>query len=217
MSDTDGIILGFDPGGRGNFGWSICETTSGKLKKPRETGLANDAWHAMEQVKKALTDDDTVLAAGIDAPLFWSKRGNRTVDGDLRESLRGSCQKIRVLAVNSLWGSVLVQGLLLAKHIRKEWKDVKITEAHPTALCCLVRNSGQPELEEMVDHVTTNLAGDVRDATLSAVAAWAMLHKPCGWSDLSLKEQRRVQLIDPPVSYWMPIPSSSSKSPAAGR
>ena len=80
MPEPNGFILGFDPGGVGHFGWSICEMVDGILKPCRETGVANDAWHTICDVKKALPNKPTVLAAGIDSPLFWSNKGGREVD-----------------------------------------------------------------------------------------------------------------------------------------
>ena len=85
MPESNGFILGFDPGGKGKFGWSICRVSNGQLQQPLETGLADDAWDALLKVKQELgryspSGNPPVLAAGIDAPMFWSKRGNRTVD-----------------------------------------------------------------------------------------------------------------------------------------
>ena len=212
MPEANGFILGFDPGGEGKFGWSICRVSNGQLQPLPNTGLADDAWDALLKVKQELgryspSGNHPVLAAGIDAPMFWSQRGNRTVDDILRDKLKNSLPKIRVLAVNSLWGAVLVQGVLLGKYLRDEWTDLKITEAHPNALWYLLRHSGQPEVVEMVEHAIAGLVDDTRDATLSAVAAWAMIQESqLGWQNLHERECHPVHPFDTPVSYWMPIP-----------
>ena len=211
MPESNGFILGFDPGGKGKFGWSICRVSNGQLQQPLETGLADDAWDALLKVKQELgryspSGNPPVLAAGIDAPMFWSKRGNRTVDDVLRDTLKDSLPKIRVLAVNSLWGAVLVQGMLVGKYLREEWRDLKITEAHPNALWYLLRHSEQSEVVKMVEHATTRLVNDERDATLAAVAAWAMIQESPKWQNLYDLECDPVQPFDTPVSYWMPIP-----------
>ena len=211
MTGCNGFIMGFDPGGADKFGWSVCRVSYGQLQKPLETGLADDAKGALCKVKQVLgrhipSGLPPVLAAGIDAPMFWSRRGNRRVDRDLRDQLKDSCPKIRVLAVNSLWGAVLVQGVLLGKYLREEWKDLKITEAHPRALWCLLRHLEQHEEEiKMVKDLTTGLCRDELDATLAAVAAWAMIQRPSGWRNLYDLECNPVQPFDTPVSYWMPI------------
>ena len=220
MSDITGFILGFDPGGTGNFGWSICQEVGGTLQPPATIGLANDAWDAITQVREALPTNPTVLAAGIDAPLFWSKRGNRRVDDILRKALRDTPPPAprfdrKVLSVNGLWGAVLVQGVLVGRHLHEQWRDLKLTESHPTAFRYLLQHSGQPaRIVGMAEDLIACLDDDARDATLCAVAAWAMRHHHdlCGWQDLFAQECCPVQLFDPPASYWMPIPPASTAS-----
>ena len=214
MPEAIGFILGFDPGGAGNFGWSVCSAASDHLQRPLETGLADDAWDALNQVKQAikapnLPGDPSVLAAGIDAPLFWGRRGNRAIDAVLRRALKRSNFPTpggTVQEVNSLRGSCLVQGVLLAKYLRETWNP-PITETHPKALQHLLRHSGQPEMTELA-RLTEGLEDreHERDATLSAIGAWAMYKKLPGWRDIYDQECRPVQPFDTPVAYWMPIP-----------
>ncbi len=213
MTEPHGLILGFDPGGegksQGEFGWSICSTSNGTLQPPLKTGSAKNAWDALLQIKDALrrhypTRHPPVLAAGIDAPLFWNPQGKRTVDCYLKQVLKPSGMDKSVMHINSLRGACLAQGLLLGRHLRETW-DFPMTEAHPTVLRHLLHRSGQSETTQMVEHVIVGLAGHQRDATLSAVAAWAMLHEPPRWHNLYPKEHCPVQLIDPPISYWMPL------------
>ena len=220
MFDFTGFILGFDPGGqgrpgsKGNFGWSICKEVGGCLSPPEpgKTGLARDAGDALDQVRNNLPANPPVLAAGIDAPLFWSKRGNRRVDCVLREALKeagfppGKVGGV-VQAVNSLQGACLVQGILLASYLHETWPRLPITEAHPKALQYLLCHIGK---SEMVQRLLT--AGLVHhshewDATLAAVAAWAMRHR-CNspdWQDLYPQEHCPVRPFNTPVSYWMPV------------
>ena len=151
MTEPHGLILGFDPGGEGKatspgtFGWCICSTRNGTLQPPLETGLAKNAWDALRQVTEALqrhypTRQPPVLAAGIDAPLFWNPQGKRTVDSYLKQVLKSSSMANSVMHINSLPGACLAQGLLLGRHLREIW-DFPITEAHPTVcyICCAVR------------------------------------------------------------------------------
>ena len=58
------FILGFDPGGIGRFGWSVCREAGGLLQPLPTTGLAKDALDAITQVKAAMPYNPTVLAAG---------------------------------------------------------------------------------------------------------------------------------------------------------
>ena len=214
MTGPHGLILGFDPGGegksQGEFGWSICSASNGTLHPPQNTGLAKNGWDALFQVKAALQrryayQHPPVLAAGIDAPLFWNPQGKRTVDSYLKQVLKPSGRDNSVMHINSLRGASLAQGLLLGIHLRALW-DFPITEAHPTVLLHLLRRSGQSDSIAMVERAIVELADHQKDATLSAVAAWAMLHAPPRWRNLYPMEYCPVQLIDPPVGYWMPLP-----------
>ncbi len=211
----EGVILGFDPGGRndrtskGNFGWSVCKIAGCRLTPPATTGLARDAVDAIGQVRETLAcqGHHPVLAAGIDAPMFWGQRGNRIVDGVVREVLRDiQVPAGTVIAVNGLRGAVTVQGPLLGWHLRANWPDLLITEAHPTAMWKLLRHWGPTDTVNMVQCLTAGLNDHERDATLAAVGAWAMKRRPPGWSDLHDRECCPVQPFDTPVSYWMPIP-----------
>ena len=208
MTESTNIILGFDPSGRGNFGWSVCREVAEPPHMVRvDTGLANDACDALDRVKAALPANSKVLAAGIDAPLMWSQRGNRQIDAIIRNALRGNPNAPRVLAVNRLWGSVTVQGALLAKSLWETWGS-PITESHPQALLCLLEHPQQAAILAMANGLISGLIDHQLDATLSAVAAWAMLHheRLPKWRNLYEPEPRLVQPFNTSVRYWMPIP-----------
>ena len=78
MCGCNSYILGFDPGGGGNFGWSICPVVGGQLIPPPQTGLVNHAMHAIQSVQQALPNNANILSAGIDAPLLWTTLGTET-------------------------------------------------------------------------------------------------------------------------------------------
>ena len=215
MPEFRDLILGFDPGGKGNFGWSVCRVVDDSLQPPASTGLADQAWDAVAQTKRAIetgfgAGDARVLAAGIDAPLFWTMQGGRTADDAVRQALKETgipSQRLggRVQHFNSLQGSCVVQGVLLAKLLHDTW-TLKITEAHPKALRRLLEHSEHSEITVMVEMLTADLNEHRLDATLAAVTAWAMHVRQPGWRDISRQEHHPVQPFDTPVSYWMPIP-----------
>lgn len=106
--------------------------------------------------------------------------------------------------VNSLRGACLVQGVLLAKYLDETW-NLEITETHPKALYHLLAQSGSSKLLSMIEEFTRGLSDHRRDATLSAIAAWAMYRRLPGWRNLCEEEADLAQPFDTPVSYWMPI------------
>ena len=202
MNERVDVVLGFDPGGKGNFGWSICKIAGGQLSII-ETGVASDALEVIRTVSAALPSSVRVLAAGIDAPMFWSRAGNRTVDGIIREALRSHGYPTRsVLEVNQLWGVVLVQGVLLGSYIHQEFKAVPITEAHPKVLLRLLDDSESARLTQLTDGRSEH----ERDAVLAAFAAWSMYRRAPGWRNLYWDEPNPILPLRTPVSYWMPIP-----------
>lgn len=206
-----GVILGFDPGGKDAFGWSVCDVIDYALQPHAHTGLACDASGALDGATQAMDASEGspyVLAVGIDAPLRWSKRGGRRVDAIIRGTLSNcgfTTPSGTVQHFNSLRGACVVQGVLLARFLHEAW-DLEITETHPKALEHLLRHSGEPSIVKVVDDLTHGKVEHERDATLSAIAAWAMNRRLPGWRNLYEEEPCLVQPFDTPVSYWMPIP-----------
>ena len=218
------LFLGFDPAGRGTFGWSVCmeEREHGILQRVA-TGLADNARHSALEVieffeNAFLEGHARVRAAGIDAPLTWTALGDdqlfRHADRVLINVLRAfDGPANRVLSVNSLSGSVAVQGPLLALHLRAEW-DLTITESHPKVLESLLEHmANQGRVYEMAQALTQGLSdapGDdhERDATLCAISAWAAIQRPPlqNWQNLFDQDQNLFSPSGQPVSFWMPIP-----------
>lgn len=214
MNDPTGFILGFDPGGNRKFGWCVCHTAVGEFEL-LSTGLADDAIDALAAVRNAIDSSrqhahSAVIAAGIDAPMFWSPVGARTVDEYLRNLLKRTdfpTPSGTVQQVNSLWGACLVQGVLLGRHLQETWTDLAITETHPKVLDHLLPYTGHRAVKQLVENLVSGLhdpGRHKRDAILSAVAAWAMVRGLPGWRDLYLDEPNPLQPFNTRVSYWMP-------------
>ena len=211
------FILGFDPGGRNRFGWSLGQTAGNELWRAK-TGWADAAQDAIDQVKGAIKEladatsgNPRVLAAGIAAPMFWSSRGNRAVDAIIRKALVANgfpSGKIggAVQPVNALRGPCSAPGVLWGKY-RHETCNSKITEAHPTALLYLLQVSGQ------AGTIISRIGGlndPEHDAPIAGFAAWSMLKPPPGWRDLYQEEPSPARPFDTPASCWTPIPKAPS-------
>ena len=206
------FILGFDPGGKDHFAWSVCAVEGSQLLYC-QSGVADNAQEVMQDLQ--LPASAQVVAAGIDAPMVWSYRGNRFVDNIIGKELKGKTlpkgrglptKGGRVLAVNSLRGGALVQGLLLGKYLRETYPALAITEAHPTALLRLLN---VPCFQSQLN-LLCNLIADIaneheRDATIAAFAAWSMCQPADGWNDLYPQEPCQVMPFGTSGSYWMPI------------
>ena len=214
IPESKNLFLGFDPGGEGNFGWSICREVAGVLQPRPTTGLADNAWDAITQVKDAIASlipqyDSSVLAAGIDAPLMWNKIGDnygrRGVDDILINALANNGLEMNsVLAPNSLYGAVVVQGPVLARQLSETW-DLVVSESHPKVLEQLLPLTKQPEWK-MAQELTIGLDSHKKDAALSAISAWAAIRKPTRWQNLYDRDSSLFTPSGIPVTYWMPIP-----------
>ena len=213
MPESMDIFLGFDPGGsggkrarKGKFGWSICREVGGQLERVT-TGLAKEAWGALSQVKDELEHyngqgNARVLAAGIDAPLFWTKTSKREVDDFIEQE-----SKIKPIPINSLYGAAAVQGPLLAKHISDTWDSLPITESYPRVLERQLTRIGKHQMVQRLTKDLNDATGEnhERDATLGAISAWAAIRQPANWQNLYLREPGPINPFDISVSYWMPI------------
>ena len=230
MGETVEIFLGFDPGGKmegGKFGWSICQTNRGIFPLSGsgiETGVAKYAEDAIKQVSDNLMSNASVLAAGIDAPMFWSVTGEeRQIDAVIKAAVKKAAEtqgsikgpgrkRPGVQHINQLAGACLVQGILLGNSLYQQFK-VPITEVHPGALSWL-----QPATFDCIHRLTVRgkKSEHERDATLAAYAAWRM-HQHLqgqmnGWRDLVERKFNYVTPLLPKearIGYWMPIPRNN--------
>ena len=187
------FIAGFDPGGRGNFGWCLMELTDSLVVV--DHGLVNCADEAFDKMKEHL--DGELVAAGIDALLYWARRGgHRKSDKHVHRTSGAD-----VMAVNSLQGACLIQGFLLAKRIKFEYPDCMITETHPKALLKISDGARKFKNDEYSE--------DERDAMISAwAAAQCFLHG--GKPNLFCFENKKdIHAFLEETIYWWPILNSS--------
>ena len=166
MSQRSKTWIGVDPGGAGNFGLAILEVGG------------NCHSTTMDSVDKAIAVvrefiDDTPAGVGVDAPLWWSSGngGLRQSDQWIRDHYR--LHHRHVQAVNSLWGSVLAQGMMFVARMRELFPQVRVTETHPKAvLAALGRGPWEAKFHELSTKVTLDTEPDhERDAIISAIAA----------------------------------------------
>jgi hypothetical protein len=158
----------------------------------------------------------SVVAAGIDAPMFWCVDGDREADRRVRRGIAilgapspgGTVQNF-----NSLRGACVIQGILILNLLRLLFPTIQITEAHPKALLWLMGiakkdygpNKVKPnDIREIIIKGPESVSEDERDAILGAFTAQAMILKKAGWEDLFKYERDPVLAGKPPISYWMP-------------
>jgi hypothetical protein len=205
--------IGYDPGGAGAFGWCVVHGASLPLQVLAR-GLADNAQEAVTQSLAAIKGGE-VLAAGIDAPLFWRPDGDRVVDRVVRENLKGLGGQVgTVNHVNSLRGACLVQGMVAAILLRGHRPNLPVSESHPKAMLWLLKIAQARDSVDVISFAnlqaffagsTNGASNHERDAALGALCAWAMLNQPQGWQNLHLQELNPVSPLTAPLGYWMPI------------
>jgi predicted nuclease with RNAse H fold len=214
-------IAGFDPGGKNKFGWCVARTIENSKLEITACGVSSNARESFENVIMELKGE-TLFAAGIDSPLFWSADGMpREVDVYARkviDFLGAPAVGGTVQNVNSLRGACLVQGLTICKLLVEKYSNIKITEAHPKALLwsLLIANKRNlvvdinvemlsPEYINMnkLNNNLLNDKDDKRDAILATIAARAMAFENSDWEDISAIDKKPIFLSNQ-VYYWMP-------------
>ena len=209
------ILFGFDPGGEDRFGWCVVEDGPALPLRIRAAGVVDNARDALAAAQQALREGDRVVAAGVDAPMSWVPAGDRVADRTVRDAARdlglpspwGTVQ-----AVNSLRGACLVQGIMVGELLRRNWRELVISEAHPKAFLWLARiasptlhhrNVKLAAIPQLSAPLGMQAMEHHRDAAIAALSAWAMLHHPQGWRDLYVNEAEVYSPLAQPLGYWM--------------
>src|SRR5829696_4436391 len=198
------VVLGFDPGGAGNFGAALLRGTD--FLTITVNGVREAVAWAISQC-----GGQSPVAVGIDTLLHWSDgpSGWRPADRFLRityPEARGS-----VLSPNGLYGSMAIGGMALAIRLREHWPEVLLNETHPKVLYHALSGARYQasKVEAAIEWFLERAGLGARkinnehelDALLSAWATSTGLAE--SWSDLAAGHE---QLLFPAgvVSYLWP-------------
>lgn len=189
-------IIGIDPGGEGATGWAIVSFPDSGTPTV-QTGCCTGAKAAIERIASLIECVPT--AAGIDAPLYWTRQGPRAADVGVRALVRAAGGRASTVAhVNSLRGACLVQGVLAVLELRERWPSIAVTEAHPKAL--LRVNADARKFLGAYLFATDH----ERDAVLGGYAAVQFHRQTTGWKDWCKDEVDFYVPSGGPMAYWFP-------------
>lgn len=200
---TSGPWIGVDPGGEGKFGIALLSPDGDT--KSTSVDCVDDA---SDFVQQELGSEPA--GVGIDAPLWWSSGRTGVRNADLWICKAHGLHSRNVQAVNSLWGSVLAQGMLFASRVRQLFPKVQITEVHPKAV---LKALGEKRWNQYLSEITTeirldDIRDDCRDALIAAIAAREGFS---GRWKRDLSRDRAPSEQDPerhwigPVRYFWPV------------
>lgn len=206
------IFLGYDPGGADANGVAL-------LRSDGNRSLVQVA--TLDSVESVIgwfrdrVGDHIPRGAGIDTLLTWSPgpSGWRPMDHLLRQ--RYPAARSSVMASNSIYGSMCVQGMAAAMLLRQVWPELRLNETHPKVLYYTLSGQLHDFGPGMVDWLMHQIGpGDLAtpitnehewDALISAWATW----QGCigNWaSDLMMAGGQAQRLLTPagPVTYYWP-------------
>lgn len=197
MDEGRKIWIGVDPGGVGCFGVAIL-SADGTCHS-----CSVDHVDAAVEVILALVEA-APAGLGVDAPLWWcsGSGGLRHSDKWIRDQY--GLHHRHVQAVNSLWGSVLAQGMMLVARLRERFPEVSVTETHPKAvIVALGRDPWASHFRELSTNLTLDSKPDhERDALISAIAAREGFE---GRWQRDLTEHRYPSEQDPSAHWLAPV------------
>ena len=175
--------VGYDPGGRGKFGAAALREAGGSLTLTASEIVAS----VSGAVEFARGLGRSPVAAAIDAPLTWPTGPDRFRQVDRKLRSWYPSHKNRVMAPNSLMGSVVVQGPALAMALTERFPSIVISEAHPKLTCVALGLLGIPAHQifgRLGIEGTPSWNDDLLDAVVAAYVAWAAHNEAPGWANL---------------------------------
>jgi hypothetical protein len=125
-----GMVVGYDPGGNGAHGFAVL-----RIRNDKPSGLETITLESAENIIRLIEHMTSIIALGVDTLtcLCTGVGGWRPADRWLREK----CKQVRnsVVAPNSLFGSMGLNGMAVLVEAKRKFPGLVITETHPKVLC----------------------------------------------------------------------------------
>lgn len=124
-----GILVGYDPGGKGAHGVAEVFVEGGRARD-----LATKTFETTEQVIGLLEHTGSLVAFGVDTLTCWATGpgGWRPADRWLRR--RYKAVQNSVVAPNSIRGSMALNGMAVLVWLKMARPSIFVTEVHPKVL-----------------------------------------------------------------------------------
>ena len=124
-----GTVVGYDPGGNRKHGLAQATVRDGDI-----VSVTTKTLHHVEDVVASILEIETPLGLGIDTLTCWGtgRSGWRPADCWLRQ--RYPAVKESIVAPNSLYGAMSVNGMAVLVAVRQACPGIFVTETHPKVL-----------------------------------------------------------------------------------
>ena len=161
----NGHIAGYDPGGNDAHGLAIGKYENGVCVNIPTCTKPN----AEAVIERLYGVEGNLLGIGVDTIVCWAtgKSGWRPADKWLINRYPGAAGS--VMAPNSIFGAMPVNGMAVILALKEKWPDLRVTEAHPKVLLHWARINND-DLAAWLDGVEASNEHE-RDAVLSMYAA----------------------------------------------
>lgn len=191
-------FIGVDPGGTKSFGWCLIEfNESSDQLLNWKSGTCSSIQETLASIMAITTRQPKAI--GIDAPLYWTRAGDRQSDLSIRKAVSGKGgHSSTVNHVNSLRGACLVQGILTVVAFSEVWPDIMVTESHPKALLIV-----SPEIKNYISNFKFSNEHE-RDAFMAALSARSYYMGEAGWENYIQHENDIFIPSQSKVAYWFP-------------
>ena len=124
-----GTVVGYDPGGNGKHGFARATVRDGEI-----VCVTTKTLQTAEDVVRSILGGEKPLGLGVDTLTCWStgRSGWRPADCWLRQ--RYPAVKKAIVAPNSLFGAMSVNGMAVLLTVRQAFPGIFVTETHPKVL-----------------------------------------------------------------------------------
>lgn len=125
----NGVIAGYDPGGNNCHGFAALQ-----IKNGAPTSITTQTLPSADSVISLLDTQQALVGVGVDTLTCWSTgpSGWRPADQWLRQ--RYPEVQNSVVAANSLFGSMGINGMAVLIYLRARQPQIWITETHPKVM-----------------------------------------------------------------------------------
>jgi hypothetical protein len=121
------LFLGYDPGGQDRNGVAAAQISENHSIETLDAAVVRDA----AEVLKWFSQYDKAACLGVDTLLAWSLTGGRDCDDWLRQTYKGRVGRSAVIAQNTLYSAMTLNGAMVAMEMKKARPSLMLCESHP--------------------------------------------------------------------------------------
>lgn len=143
-TDLTGCYLGYDPGGNDGHGVASFRVDQSGHITETQSDTRRTVQGVLDWFHGTVGHLGSVRAVGIDTLTYWSSRDSGWRDADEWLRKRYENASASVVALNSMYSSMSVNGMFVLLRLREVYPGLYVTETHPKVLHFALA-AGRPE------------------------------------------------------------------------